>query len=233
MRRRGREVVRYPHPATLAGVLQKAIASLGVDLVLDVGAFNGWYVDMLRDEVGYRGRVVSFEPSPAALRVLTSKARGDPAWDVRPVALGGELGTATLNVYENGPLSSFHDQSAYAKETWNFDTPTEVDVEVSTLAVELPRLDGSNLLIKIDTQGHDLTVLAGADGALGPVRLLQVEVPQEPLYEGVPGLVPFLDRITTLGFELLGLFPSVTEDQGQHSDDALRVIEFDGLFYRR
>lgn len=232
LRRRGRDVQEFPHRASLPGLLKKAIDRTAIDLVVDIGAFHGWYVDMLRDEVGYAGRVVSYEPNPAALAVLQNRAVSDPVWEVRPVALGAEPGTATLQVYENGPLSSLHDPSPYSLATWNFDSARPVEVEVSTLAAELPELKATSFLVKIDTQGHDLAVLEGG-GDFDRVRLVQMEVPQVALYEGVPTLHEFLETVAGYGFELVGLVPSLTEDQGQHSDNDLRVIEFDGLFYKR
>lgn len=229
LRAHGKDITAWPHPATLAGRLRQAITQLQVDLVLDVGAYHGWYVDMLRREVGYRGPVVSFEPNPDALRILRPRAEHDPLWEVRPVALGDKPGRATLQVYETGNLSSLHDQSNYARVEWKseFGAATPVEVQVTTLADELLRPQGSTLLLKVDTQGHDLAVLAGSD--LERIRLLQVEVPQQPLYEGVPSLVPFLDRVIGFGFDLIDLFPCATE---AHLGDPLRVVEFDALFCR-
>ena len=66
----------------LATHLQALFALLNVDCVLDVGANRGQYGTFLRREVGYTGRIASFEPQPACLRDLHAKASRDPLWEV-------------------------------------------------------------------------------------------------------------------------------------------------------
>src|SRR5439155_18979396 len=54
----------------------------GCDLIVDVGANTGQYVELVRS-LGYPGRVVSFEPQSAALDVLRARAKRTDWWDVR------------------------------------------------------------------------------------------------------------------------------------------------------
>ncbi len=76
VRRLGYDIERrdLSHPARRAAAMQ----TRGVDLVLDIGANLGQYVDRLRD-FGYDGRIVSFEPLPDAFRVLEDAHRHDVA----------------------------------------------------------------------------------------------------------------------------------------------------------
>jgi FkbM family methyltransferase len=48
------------------------VAEREIEAVLDIGAYRGNYGLMLR-EVGFGGRIVSFEPSPSAARILRSR----------------------------------------------------------------------------------------------------------------------------------------------------------------
>jgi FkbM family methyltransferase len=71
-------------------------AYLAVDCVLDVGANTGQYAQMLREYSGYKGRIISFEPTPEVFRVLEQNSRHDSLWQVRGVALGNTSGIATF-----------------------------------------------------------------------------------------------------------------------------------------
>src|SRR2546430_1727331 len=52
----------------------------GIDLVIDVGANQGQFARTMRDQLGYRGRIVSFEPLTHAFAALLRTAAGDPSW---------------------------------------------------------------------------------------------------------------------------------------------------------
>ena len=68
----------------------------GVDLVLDVGANRGQYATGLRMS-GYQGRIVSFEPIPAAYEDLFCAHGPDDQWAGRQATVGAAAGSAELN----------------------------------------------------------------------------------------------------------------------------------------
>ena len=92
----------------------KVLRFLRIDCVLDVGAHRGEYALLLRS-LGFRGRIVSFEPVSAVYADLAAAAERDPAWETRRVALGSQDEKRTINVSKLSPLSSFRDLSDHAR----------------------------------------------------------------------------------------------------------------------
>src|SRR5260370_31950475 len=66
--------------------LRQILQQLGISVVFDVGAHVGEYAMRLR-ELGYRGRIVSFEPQADAFTALARLATRDPRWDALPLGL--------------------------------------------------------------------------------------------------------------------------------------------------
>jgi len=203
-------IERYPQTA----YLQKLFALLSIDCVLDVGANLGQYRDFLRDEVGFQGKIVSFEPIPAHVESMRSRAGRDPNWTIENCALGAAVGTATLNVMSSTTFSSF--LRPKHSETRIFDVSNDVrdriEVPVRTLDTLLPgmlqSLGAHNVYLKLDTQGFDLEVVRGAAASLPSIRALQTEAAVRPIYEGMPLFSTILLALESQGFEPSGIFPN-------------------------
>ena len=78
---------------------------LRITLFLDVGANNGKLAEGVR-LLGYRGRIVSFEPNPSEYRALSARASRDPYWTTECCAIGSTEETASLNVTESNSVYS-------------------------------------------------------------------------------------------------------------------------------
>ena len=68
----------------LAARLRQLFVHHRIEKVIDVGANEGQYRDFLRNQVGFDGRIESFEPTPALVARLHEKARGDRDWRFTP-----------------------------------------------------------------------------------------------------------------------------------------------------
>jgi FkbM family methyltransferase len=201
-----------------------------IDCVLDVGAHQGEYGRLLR-AYGYDRQIVSFEPVSANASTLRDHARLDPKWTVMQYALGQTEDDASIHVSSLSDLASFRPLSPYAKELWPEGTLIH-DVERvqqrrldSVLAEDLSGWRDQRLFLKIDTQGWEGEVIAGAGEYLAEIRGIQVEASVKPIYDG---MTPYLETLALLearGFELTGVFP-VTRDPD------LRIIELDCVMMR-
>jgi hypothetical protein len=120
LKRFGYEVIASSKvaPSNMSRRLKALFEKLAIDCVLDVGANVGQYADLLRNAVGYRGLIISFEPVKQNFDLLSEKSKNDPGWYIHDFALGSEDTNRPINVMRAAALSSFlepDDSSEYDK----------------------------------------------------------------------------------------------------------------------
>lgn len=212
--------------------LRRFFEHFDVDCVFDVGANSGQYAAMLRDAVGFRGPVISFEPIPELADQLKADAARFDSWHVEALALDREAGPATFNVMAESQFSSLCRPAEDQPELFRAANSIvrEVAVMRSTLAVELPRwrerLKFRRPFLKMDTQGNDLAVVEGAGAALHGFVGLQSELAIKTLYHGAAGLSETLAAYTGKGFALSALVPN-------NAGHFPWLVEIDCIMFRR
>jgi FkbM family methyltransferase len=193
-----------------------------ITTVIDVGAHVGAYGLELR-RFGYRGKIISFEPVAAAYESLRSRARQDPDWVAYRLALGEAGSSADMLVTTNLASSSLLPMLPRHRA---------LDPDVAVVRkepVEVRTLDGAvseglgKTLLKLDVQGYEDRVLAGAHATLKTVRLVECELCVLPLYESQRSLHEMLDLLRDLGFVLMALEPGSRIASGA-------VGYYDGIF---
>jgi FkbM family methyltransferase len=211
--------------------LRRFFRHFAVDCVFDVGANAGQYATMLRERVGYRGQIISYEPIPALAAKLRAAAALDGAWAVEELALDETAGRKGLNVFAADEFSSVHQLSAFAQQQFPKHVQLErrIEVRTDTLANELPRyqaqLGFKRPYLKLDTQGHDLSVAVGAGNRLRDFVGLQSELSFQGLYQDAPGFEEALQFYRDSGFELSAFVPN---NLGHFP----RLLEIDCIMYR-
>jgi FkbM family methyltransferase len=225
----GLDVRRYQIATSESAQLKALLDQHRVDLIIDVGANTGQFGQHLR-RIGYRGRIVSFEPLPAAWEALRRHAHGDRLWEVAPrTAVGRTSGEITINVANNSvsssvlPMLDAHHDAAPASRY----TGTEVVPMNSLNALALPYLRADTIsLVKIDTQGYEEQVLAGAGEVLARAAGVQIELSLLPLYAGQPSFRETVSRLEDMGFQLWAVWPAFTDPRSG------RMLQLDALFFR-
>jgi FkbM family methyltransferase len=207
------------------------LTSQRVDLILDVGANIGQYGRELRSHVGYRGRIVSFEPMRRAHATLTRVASRDGLWDVASrAAIGAENGSTTINVAANSQSSSLLPMLDAHASAFPESRYTETE------SVPIRRLDSiarEYLLgkpvpfLKIDTQGYEREVLMGATETLQRVVGVQLELSLVALYDGQALMPELMDFVKAAGFDLWGISPTTADPKTG------RMLQVDATFFRR
>ena len=180
------------------------LALQGIDTVLDVGANVGQYARLLRSW-GYRGRIISFEPLSAAFRQLKARADGDPAWQVFNIGLGERETTATIHISANTVYSSLlpATPALHAYDAQSGAVATET-ITVRRLDMVLPEVCGGpgNIFLKVDTQGYERQVLAGAGELLAGFKGIQLELSEIPMYAGESTFMEMTRLMAERGFRI-------------------------------
>ena len=201
-----------------------------IDVVLDVGANTGQYAIELRKDLGYTGKIISFEPMTSAFEVLKGKAAQDSQWLARNHALGDQDGQDEINISGN----------SYSSSLLNI-LPKHTDVEpssgyVGTEKIKINKLDSifSSLgitqdrsYLKIDTQGFESKVIAGAGQALDSIYVIQLEMALVPLYQGELLFPQMYQLLADKGYQMISI------DPGFSDSNSGQVLQVEGVFCRK
>jgi FkbM family methyltransferase len=235
LHRAGIDVTRWPHrpdDGVIDWALSEVLQSRGINCVIDVGGNRGHFAQRLR-ELGYAGRIVSFEPSPTVLPVIRAAAERDQDWIVRPVGLSSKPGEAELRLHKGPELDSLLDALPGVVEQLPIMAETgTATIVMSTLAAEFPKVIAGiaepRVLLKSDTQGYDAEVLRGAgdDGLPPAVLAVMVELAAQPIYYDQPAMTTVMELVMSDGFTPVAFEPFF------QSSDGLRMVELDALFMR-
>ena len=77
-----------------------------IELLFDVGANIGQFAMYARD-IGYKGKIISFEPLPDAYEKILKNSKNDPLWTVhKRCALGSCISEMEINISQNSQSSS-------------------------------------------------------------------------------------------------------------------------------
>lgn len=149
----------------------KGPSSDGV-VLFDVGAHDGEYLEAVLPVLGESARVFSFEPQSSSFQILQDRFASAPRIALRNVALGKQGGTVTLfSAGEGESTASLHKSRDLGQGH------SEV-VQITTIddICEAEGIDRIHVL-KIDTEGHEMDVLAGGRRMLdeGRIETIQFE----------------------------------------------------------
>jgi FkbM family methyltransferase len=205
------------------------LKNYNIDLIFDVGANTGQYAETLY-KLGYKHRIVSFEPLSDAHAILSKISAKYPAWDVAErCALGNEDGEIDINVSENSVSSSILnvlDEHVSAEPRSHSIKKERTKIfKLDTIA---PKYIGNskNILLKVDTQGFEDPILEGANETIKILAGIQLEMSLTKLYEGQKLFKELYEKVTSLGFDLNLIEPSFTDK------NTGRLLQIDGVFYK-
>lgn len=196
--------------------------------LIDVGAYVGGFSTALR-ELGFDGPVLSIEPLAESHAKLLANAAADDRWQVAPrTAVGAGAGEVAFNVAANAqsssllPMLELHQQAApFALIEGSELTPV---ARLDDIVEEL-QFDPTDALLKIDTQGYEHHVLAGAPKTLERVAAVHLELSFLPLYDGQARPSEVVSQLAEVGLELTQISRCFNAPDG-------RALQVDAVFAR-
>lgn len=209
---------------------QKHFDFFDIECVFDVGANAGQYAQSIRD-LGYKNKIISFEPLSAAHKILKRNASNDDSWLVHErAALGKCDGISMIHISGNSFSSSLRpmlEEHISAAPESVYIADEEVKVTALDSVFNAYKATRGNNFLKIDTQGYEKDVLDGCKVNLKNFAAVQLELSVVQLYEGAELYDYFFSYLTDNGFEIWDLKP------GYKNPKTGRMLQFDGVFINR
>lgn len=194
--------------------LKKTLIHCKVDCIFDIGANFGQYATMLRNDVGYKGVIISFEPMPEAATHLRKIARLDPLWFVEEIALSDENCDKSFNIMKGHQFSSL--SQPIHSEVENFVSTNkvvkELRVKSETLSSVYTRLEKEHNFkrpfLKMDTQGYDVKVFRSGKEIVHHFIGLQSELAIKRIYKDSVDFREAVTEYEAYGFSLSSFVPN-------------------------
>jgi FkbM family methyltransferase len=175
--------------------------------ILDIGANEGQFAHEIRRECP-RALVYSFEPLPDVFSRLQANVANDDRIVPVNIGLGEHSGAMPMHRSDLSPSSSLLPMADAHRQEW----PKSAHFEVVEVGIE--RLDDwvarsgatlrRDLLVKLDVQGFELSVIRGGRETLRKARMVIAEVSFEELYEGQPLFAEVHAELCSMGFRYRG-----------------------------
>jgi len=181
------------------------VASLNIKTVIDVGAHTGEFARMIK-EILPEAAIFSFEPLKAEFESLQQQMQNGAGFMAFNCAVGDRNETIEIHRSSYAQSSSLLPMAQLHKEAFPVSAGHSVEM------VEVKRLDDvlrgfelkPEILIKIDVQGYEDKVIAGAAETIDRAKAIIVEVSFRELYEGQPLFAGIFELLSAKGFRYFG-----------------------------
>jgi len=195
-----------------------------LDCVVDVGANEGaWSRTVL--SFAQPKSLFAIEPSPALKNKLTKSLENVSGSKIFNIAVGEKKSEALFYMTEhshNASLLKPLSRSMNEIYSYGYDVKSESSVLVETLDGILEDVPEITIL-KIDTQGTELSVLKGAAETLKKTKVVLLEANFIPHYEGCSTFFDIHDFMLASGFKLRALSVPYSQKQQALWSDAVYV----------
>lgn len=202
-----------------------------VNLVVDVGAFQGSVTNAAA--VSYpRASIIAFEPTNenAELFVRNTEPHSERI-DFRRIALSDCKGEGSINLTTTGGANSIHQQTAeHKRQNPHVRECGQQPIVLSTLDDQLASISMPIDILKIDVEGHELSVLSGAPKTLAKTGfvILEIALSRDEDFRKQK-VFDIFDLLRKAGFYLYSIVDVFNFDDPRPE---LGMAQFDAIFRR-
>jgi FkbM family methyltransferase len=183
---------------------------------VDVGAYIGYYTCLASKLVGPSGKVVAFEPEPENFKILMKNVSAIDAKNVMLANYAVSRCESSIALFCNPANSGDNHLGRFVSE-WR-----EFLVKTVSLDEFFSAYDGRIDFVKIDTQGHEISVLEGMKGLLKRLLKLKMLVEFYPagLDRNMAEGKDLISKLLSFGFSVRWpakkVINSCTAENGRH-----------------
>jgi len=158
------------------------------ECVIDIGTNLGDWTNALL-ALCRPNRVLCVEPDPQLAVKLRARFQSHPSVEICETAIGDKSGIAGFNLMESHVLNSLRAPTKSMDQLFPeaFRVRETIQVKIQPLDALTENIAHINLL-KIDAQGFEREIIAGAKASLAKTDIVLLEINFQPHYEGEAGL---------------------------------------------
>lgn len=220
---------RWPKFSLASYRIVRSLAEQGIlpQSVIDAGANVGQFC-VASAKLLPAQQIHVFEPLPSAFEQLQRHARGFANVRLHNVALGERIGEVEFNVNRHSHSSSILPLADAHRAAFPEAMESEViQVPLTTLDRALAGVDlPGPCLLKLDVQGYEDRVLAGASDILAQVQYIVSELSFKSMYEGEKTFTQMLDLLAGHGFRFVRPLDFLRDPRTGE------ILQIDALFER-
>lgn len=203
----------------------KRLKELHIDTVLDIWANTGQSIDFF-GSIFNNIHIHSFEPLPSVFKQLDKSHSKKANVKLYNTALWSTNGISTINECEFNPSSSLLKMSKLHTNAFPF-TAKSTSVQITIKTLDSYNITGSNILIKIDTQGFELEVIKWWKKTISNAKIVIIETSFFELYDKQPLFSEIYDVMVSLWFVYIGAFDQIA------SPKDWKILQQDAIFIKK
>lgn len=175
-----------------------------INTVIDIGANTGQFALKIA-KILPKAKIYSFEPIEACYNELINNTKKLNI-ETYNVALGENEYTSKINVSAHSPSSSLLEMEHNHKELFKHTAQSKEEViHVKTLdSILKPKELDKNILVKIDVQGFEASVLRGGPDLISEAKIIIIEINYYPLYKNQASFHEIYTILSQYKFQFVG-----------------------------
>lgn len=201
--------------------------SLDIETIIDAGANLGQFGEWMRNEFP-DSTIHSFEPIKTTFDQLQGKTNRDPKWQSYNLALSDTVCDREINFYVDHSSSSSFLEATPNEAILYPETKAKIKQVVRCTTLDQWVVDEKldlkhDILIKMDVQGHEDSVIKGATKILSRAKAVIAEANIENLLESQTSFAELVRLLAASEFHFIGVL-----EHGFLKDG--RVASLDAVF---